>query len=102
MKIAIVIEHFNPARGGAETYTVGLVQWLCRKGHEVTIFTQDWVAEPTGVTMVAVPVKGISAARRYLSFSTEASQLVAGGASTLCIPWRAYFARTFSTRTAAL
>lgn len=80
MKIAIVIEHFNPAKGGAETYTAGLLQWLCGEGHEVTVFTQDWAAEPAGVTMVAVPVKGISAARRYLSFSTEASQLVAGGA----------------------
>ncbi len=80
MKIAIVIEHFNPARGGAETYTADLVSWLASHRHDVTVFTQDWAAEPTGVTMVTVPVKGISAARRYLSFSTEASQLVSEGA----------------------
>jgi len=79
MKTAIVIEHFNPARGGAETYTAALVVWLRSRGHEVTVFTQDWAAEPTGVTLVAVPVKGISGARRYLSFSTEASQLVSEG-----------------------
>lgn len=79
MKAAIVIEHFNPGRGGAETYTAELVAWLRSAGHEVTLFTQDWTLEPTGVTMVSVPVKGISAARRYLSFSTEASELVRNG-----------------------
>ncbi len=79
MKAAVVIEHFNPTRGGAETYTAQLVQWLRGAGHEVTLFTQDWTLEPTGVTMVSVPVKGISGARRYLSFSTEASQLVREG-----------------------
>ena len=79
MKIAIVIEHFNPARGGAETYTAGLVGWLVAGGHDVTIFTQDWVGEREQATLVAVPTRGVSAARRYLSFSTTASELVGQG-----------------------
>ncbi|MCD6405259.1 MAG: glycosyltransferase family 4 protein [Planctomycetes bacterium] len=77
MKTAVIIEHFNPARGGAETYTAALVAYLAGKGHEVTLVTEDWSAIPAGVTPVRVPVKGITAARRYLSFSTQASQLVA-------------------------
>lgn len=79
MKIAVVIEHFDPARGGAETYTAGLVQWLAGKGHEVTVLAEDWSSEPANMTLVKVPVKGMTGARRYLSFSTEASGLVSSG-----------------------
>jgi UDP-glucose:(heptosyl)LPS alpha-1,3-glucosyltransferase len=76
MRIAVVIEHFNPARGGAETYTAGLVRWLISQQHEVTLYTQDWSVEPAGLTLVAVPARGVSGARRYLSFSTTVSQLL--------------------------
>jgi UDP-glucose:(heptosyl)LPS alpha-1,3-glucosyltransferase len=79
MKIAIVIEHFNPRRGGAETYTAYLVERLAFEGHEVSLLSEDWAVEPAGVTMVRVPVKGITAAGRYLSFATEASELAMSG-----------------------
>jgi len=79
MKIAIVIEHFNPRRGGAETYTAYLVERLASEGHEVSLLSEDWAVEPAGVTMVRVPVKGFTAAGRYLSFATEASELVMSG-----------------------
>jgi len=79
MKIAIVIEHFNPKRGGAETYTASLVERLVAEGHEVHLFAGDWTLEPLGLTMVRVPVKGITGAGRTLSFATEASELVGSG-----------------------
>ena len=79
MKIAIVIEHFNPKRGGAEVYTAGLVSWLSSQGHDLHVFSQDWTLEPPGVTMVRVPAKGVTAAGQVLSFATEASELVGSG-----------------------
>jgi len=79
MKVAIVIEHFNPRRGGAETYTAGLVDRLAADGHEVHILAQDWTTEPARTTMVRVPVKGVTAAGQALSFATDASELAAEG-----------------------
>lgn len=79
MRIAIVIERFDPKRGGAETYTAGLVQSLIADGHDVSVVAANWAVEPAKATMVRVPVKGMTAAGRALSFATEASELVSGG-----------------------
>jgi len=79
MKIALVIEHFNPKRGGAEVYTSYLAGKLAAEGHEVTLFAENWSSEPARVNMVAVPVKGITAAGRALSFATESAHMAADG-----------------------
>ncbi len=79
MKVAIVIEHYNPMRGGAETYTAGLVERLAADGHDVTVLAQDWASTPARVTMARVEVKGITAAGRALAFATEASEMAAAG-----------------------
>jgi UDP-glucose:(heptosyl)LPS alpha-1,3-glucosyltransferase len=79
MKVAIVIEHFNARRGGAETYTSYLVDRLAADGHEVTVMAEDWATEPARTTMVRVPVKGMTAAGRVLSFATEASEMASEG-----------------------
>jgi UDP-glucose:(heptosyl)LPS alpha-1,3-glucosyltransferase len=79
MKVAIVIEHFSPKRGGAEVYTSYLVEKLAADGHEVHLFAQDWTHEPARVTMVRVPVKGVTGAGQVLNFATEASELVSFG-----------------------
>lgn len=39
MKIALCLEKFNPARGGAEMYVVDLSRLMCARGHQVHIFT---------------------------------------------------------------
>jgi UDP-glucose:(heptosyl)LPS alpha-1,3-glucosyltransferase len=79
MKIAIVIEHFNPKRGGAEVYTSYLAGRLAADGHDVTVFSEDSQLEPARVNMVRVPVKGITAAGRVLSFATESAHMAAEG-----------------------
>lgn len=38
MRIAFAIEHFDPQRGGAERYAVGLAKWLTQAGHGIDIF----------------------------------------------------------------
>ncbi|MGC9259572.1 MAG: glycosyltransferase family 4 protein [Phycisphaerae bacterium] len=41
MKIALIIEHFDPARGGAENYTFWLAEQLTRRGHAVHVVCHD-------------------------------------------------------------
>ena len=41
MKIAIIIEHFDPARGGAERFAVWLAEQLVARGHEVHVVCHD-------------------------------------------------------------
>lgn len=41
MKIALIIEHFDPSRGGAEAYTFWLAEQLALRGHEVHAVCHD-------------------------------------------------------------
>ena len=41
MKIALIIEHFDPSRGGAENYTYWLAGQLVGRGHEVHVVCHD-------------------------------------------------------------
>lgn len=42
MKIALVLEHFNPARGGAEQWTARFAKSLIAHGHEVHVVAHDF------------------------------------------------------------
>lgn len=44
MRIALIIEHFDPTRGGAEHFTVWLAGALAKRGHEVHIVCHDVAA----------------------------------------------------------
>ncbi len=41
MKIALIIEHFDPSRGGAENYTFWLAEQLVGRGHDVHVVCHD-------------------------------------------------------------
>lgn len=45
LKIALVILHADPARGGAERYTVDLAAALAKRGHEVSLLASSHAAE---------------------------------------------------------
>jgi UDP-glucose:(heptosyl)LPS alpha-1,3-glucosyltransferase len=47
VKFALVLEHFDPARGGLERYAADWASWLIERGHEVHVVARDGVA---GVT----------------------------------------------------
>jgi UDP-glucose:(heptosyl)LPS alpha-1,3-glucosyltransferase len=47
LRVALVIDRFDPGRGGGEGYAVSLAQGLAARGHEVHIFAQSW-EEPSG------------------------------------------------------
>jgi UDP-glucose:(heptosyl)LPS alpha-1,3-glucosyltransferase len=48
MRIALVIEHLDSRRGGAETYIHDFATWLLAEGHAVQIVTQSAHAPPEG------------------------------------------------------
>lgn len=45
MRIGVVIEHFNPRRGGAEQWTWQFVQRLLARGHQVHVLSQEFSPE---------------------------------------------------------
>lgn len=65
MRIALIIEEFNPAAGGAERSTLQIAKELVARSHEVTIVTSSAVAEqvPPGVTLKQLGRKTRSATR---------------------------------------
>ncbi len=52
MKIALVIESFDPCRGGAEAWTYHHALNLLARGHEVHVIAQDIAAEAEGLPVV--------------------------------------------------
>jgi UDP-glucose:(heptosyl)LPS alpha-1,3-glucosyltransferase len=49
LKVALIILHADPARGGAERYTVDLGEALRRRGHDVSVISSD-TEQPRGFT----------------------------------------------------
>ncbi len=78
MRIALVILHTDPARGGAERYTVDLAAGLARRGHDVTLIGGDSGAsvareerDGAGYTRVLVPMRGLTRSGKYEHFAAE-------------------------------
>ncbi len=67
MRIGLQLEHFDPARGGTETYTYRFVDYLLRHGHEVHLFAADWTDEPAGVHLHCVSPYGPNEVRQAAS-----------------------------------
>jgi len=44
MKLALVLDHFDPARGGLERYATDWANWLVTRGHEVHVVARDGCA----------------------------------------------------------
>lgn len=68
MKIALVILHADPARGGAERYTIDLANALAPAGHDVSLLASSFAAVPSGVTRVALASNGLTRTSRYHGF----------------------------------
>lgn len=66
MKIALVILHADPMRGGAERYTFDLAAALAQRGHSVTLLATSFAEVPAGVAPVQLESKASSRTRRYL------------------------------------
>jgi UDP-glucose:(heptosyl)LPS alpha-1,3-glucosyltransferase len=66
LKVALVILHADPARGGAERYTYDLGEALRRRGHDVSVISTE-TEHPRGLTRV----------RRYRRFLASVQRRVA-------------------------
>lgn len=66
MNIGLVILHADPARGGAERYTVDLAQALARR-HRVSLIAASSTVELPGVEQVRLRCDGLTRAGQYAS-----------------------------------
>ena len=68
MKIALVTMRTDPARGGAERYTVDLAEALANEGHDVSLLASNLVGAPAGVKGVLLEARALTRVRRYERF----------------------------------
>lgn len=68
MKVALVILHADPSRGGAERYTMDLAAALAKRGHSVALLASSFAADIPGVASVRLPARGLTRAGRYRGF----------------------------------
>jgi len=69
MKIALVTMRTDPARGGAERYTVDLAAALANEGgHEVSMLASSFAGAPAGVKQVPLDASGLTRLKRYERF----------------------------------
>lgn len=65
MKIALVILHADPSRGGAERYTVDLASVLARRGHDVFLMATTFAGLPEAVKQVPLAANGFTRTSQY-------------------------------------
>ena len=76
MKFALLLDHFDPARGGLERYAVDWANWLVGRGHEVHVVAGDGVsAAAVGATLHRVDRAGADALARAQRLAACATAL---------------------------
>jgi UDP-glucose:(heptosyl)LPS alpha-1,3-glucosyltransferase len=68
VKIVLVILHADPARGGAERYTVDLAAGLARRGHDVRVIAARFADEVPSAMRVALDDGALTRSGRYNRF----------------------------------
>jgi UDP-glucose:(heptosyl)LPS alpha-1,3-glucosyltransferase len=68
VKVALVILHADPRKGGAEGYTVNLAQALSRRGHDVTLVATSFGPQAEGIRRVPLDGGGVTRSGRYRRF----------------------------------
>ncbi len=71
MKIALVILHADPRRGGAERYTVDLARGLKGRGHQVSIVATTFPVMFSDITSVHLATSEFTRTMRYRSFLSQ-------------------------------
>jgi UDP-glucose:(heptosyl)LPS alpha-1,3-glucosyltransferase len=69
VKIALVILHADPARGGAERYTHDLAAALAKSGDQVALLASSIREPPHGVRCVQLPAPGWTRVSQYGAFA---------------------------------
>jgi UDP-glucose:(heptosyl)LPS alpha-1,3-glucosyltransferase len=68
VKIALVILHADPARGGAERYTFDLAEALARRGNDVTLLASSFGPQPDGVKCIELSASAVTKLGKYNRF----------------------------------
>jgi UDP-glucose:(heptosyl)LPS alpha-1,3-glucosyltransferase len=66
MKIALVILHADPMRGGAERYTFDLATALKNRGHDVSLLATTFADVPANIHTISLSSTGFTRTRKYL------------------------------------
>lgn len=74
MKVALVILHADPARGGAERYTADLQPALRGRGHDVSLLASSFPGNQIPSHDVLLPNAGLTRAGRYAHFLDSLDQ----------------------------
>jgi UDP-glucose:(heptosyl)LPS alpha-1,3-glucosyltransferase len=69
MKVALVIERFDPSRGGREVSTAQIAEGLARRGQDVTVFCMEAGAGGQGFRTRELKCWGLDRATRLASFA---------------------------------
>lgn len=77
VKVALVILHADPRKGGAEGYTVNLAHALVRRGHDVTLVATSFGPQCDGVKQVSLDGHGVTRLGRYRTFVKSFDQHLA-------------------------
>jgi UDP-glucose:(heptosyl)LPS alpha-1,3-glucosyltransferase len=68
LRIALVILHADPSRGGAERYTIDVAAALHKRGYHVSLLASFFADTPDGVTCEKLAADGLTRLGRYESF----------------------------------
>src|SRR5688572_20305902 len=68
MRIALVILHADPARGGAERYTADIAAALVQRGHAVSVLASDFPEEYIAAERVVLKSGGMTRTGQYQRF----------------------------------
>ncbi len=78
MRIALVIPHFDPRRGGAERWTWDFADRLARHAHEVHVVAETFGPGADRTVNHFVPVAGHTGSLRRLGFAAGAERILRG------------------------
>ncbi|MHC4561354.1 MAG: glycosyltransferase family 4 protein [Planctomycetota bacterium] len=79
MKVALIIERMDLARGGRETSTAQIATGLAGRGCDVTILCQQGPWEHEGVTIRPLGCKGLTRRTKLKNFVAVVAEKLAGG-----------------------
>ena len=78
MKVALVIQHADPARGGAEKYTLDIARALSHRGHDVAILASSFANIPWETRQTKIEGRGFTRLSAYLRFLHNLEQHLLG------------------------
>lgn len=79
MKVALVIERFDPSRGGREVSTAQIAEGLARRGQDVTVFCMEAGAGGQGFRTQELKCWGLDRATKLASFARSVHEAARDG-----------------------